>query len=157
MRSTTMAPAARKVRPSNKAIEASVAAGTAAMQMKNAAAATIAEINKAAEAADKDDEIEAAAHDKEVEAADKADKKAKAAKEPKAAKAPKAKKAPKVRALSSFGVSIELLCKNPTLTYKELVKEVADKQGLTTLSAIRTAHSQANKIFSLLRVNKLME
>lgn len=76
-------------------------------------------------------------------------------------KPPKVKKvkAPKVKKVkedSAFGLAIAAMCKNPELKYKELYNIIA-KKGFDKPGAIRTAHSQACKIFSLLKINKLME
>lgn len=76
-------------------------------------------------------------------------------KKPKAPKAPKAPKEKKVKVASTFGTGIDLMCKNPDLTFSEL-KEQLKQKGFVNEGAMRTAHVQARHIFSLLKANKLM-
>ena len=154
MTTNTKAPATRKT----KVVELTKVDD---LKLKNQiASATIDEIKKAEEAYDKVADIAADILDAEIAKAEvKADKKAQAllAKEEKKA-AKKAERAAKPKVVSAFGTAIDILCANPAITCKDLQAAVEKQTGLTGKDgAIRTAYSQANHIFKLLRNNKMMK
>lgn len=75
--------------------------------------------------------------------------------------APKTKvvKEKKAKALSAYGVSIDILGKNPDISANDLKKEVA-KQGIDVEeknSSITTAYSQFGKVVKVLRAHKHMK
>ena len=61
-------------------------------------------------------------------------------------------KAKKVPTVTAYGTAIEIMCKNPQLTFPELKKLLA-KKGFTKDSAARTAHATTKKVYDLLTVN----
>jgi hypothetical protein len=71
--------------------------------------------------------------------------------EPKIVKAKKAK-APKPVVASAYGVSIEIMCKDPNLSFQDL-KKLVNEKGFSKDSATRTAHVTVKKIYTLLKAN----
>jgi hypothetical protein len=64
----------------------------------------------------------------------------------------KAPKAPKEKVASAYGTAVQIMAKNPLLSYAELLK-ACQKKGFDKASAIRTANVAVKQIYGLLKAN----
>lgn len=67
----------------------------------------------------------------------------------------KGKKEKKAKTITAYGTALELMCKNPELSFPEL-KTQLKKKGFVKDSACRTAHVTVKKVVELLKANKHM-
>jgi hypothetical protein len=68
------------------------------------------------------------------------------------AKKVKAPKPPKVPIPSAYGTAVDIMCKNPALTFQDLKTQLASA-GFSKDSAARTAQVTVHKVYNLLKIN----